>query len=418
MPSNNRIKTVGWVNDYIERMFNEDFALSNIMIEGEVSNCTYNSSGHIYFSLKDSTGTLSAAMFAGKRRSGLSFNLKDGDKVVVTGHIGTYKVRGTYQLYADKIEAAGTGDLNKKYEELKARLNEMGMFSETYKKPIPKYAMKVGVVTSITGAAVHDIMQVSRRRNPFVQLYLYNAIVQGDGAAPSIISGIQTLDAMGLDVLIVGRGGGSIEDLWAFNEEEVARAIFDATTPIISAVGHEIDFTIADFVADKRAATPSQAAEMANFVYADFAGQLAYYEEKLDRSISSVLADNKRTLQSVYDRLRLLLPDAKIKNQKQTAREYETTINLLIDKSIDKAKNRIALINLDSLMDNKLKTELNKLELYCAKLDGLSPLKKLQGGYGYTGITDIHSISVGDEITTVLADGSFTSTVNSIQIRE
>ena len=258
--ANRNIYSVAQVNSYIKNMFAQDFMLRQVSIKGEVSNCKYHTSGHIYFTIKDAGAAMNAIMFAGSRAAGLSFHMKEGDQVIVTGSVEVYEKTGAYQLYAKKIELDGEGNLYLKFEQLKHELEEMGMFAAEYKQPIPQYAGRIGVVTAPTGAAVQDIRNVSSRRNPYVQVILYPALVQGEGAANSIVKGIQTLDAMKLDVIIVGRGGGSIEDLWAFNEEIVARAIFDCRTPIISAVGHETDWTIADFVSDRRAPTPSAAA--------------------------------------------------------------------------------------------------------------------------------------------------------------
>ena len=263
------VYSVSQVNSYIKNMFTQDFLLRRISVKGEVSNCKYHTSGHIYFTLKDGGGTLSAVMFAGQRR-GLSFRLAEGQQVVVKGNVDVYERDGKYQLYAAEIELAGRGDLFLRFEKLRNELEEMGMFAAEYKQDIPRYATKIGIVTAPTGAAVRDIINISKRRNPYVQLVLYPALVQGAEAKYSIAKGIETLDAMGLDVLIVGRGGGSIEDLWAFNEEMVARAIFACRTPVISAVGHETDVTIADYVADLRAPTPSAAAELAVFDYEQF----------------------------------------------------------------------------------------------------------------------------------------------------
>ena len=276
------VYSVTQVNSYIKNMFTQDFLLRRIAVKGEVSNCKYHSSGHIYFTLKDSGGTLSAVMFAGQRR-GLSFRLSEGQQVVVKGTVDVYERDGKYQLYASEIELSGRGDLYLRFEKLLRELEEMGMFAAQYKKPIPRYAKTVGIVTAPTGAAIRDIMNISARRNPYVQLILYPALVQGAGAKESIVRGIRTLDAMGLDVLIVGRGGGSIEDLWAFNEEAVARAIFACRTPVISAVGHETDVTISDYVADLRAPTPSAAAELAVFDYFQFQSELTARKQKLYR---------------------------------------------------------------------------------------------------------------------------------------
>ena len=260
--------------------------LRQVSIKGEVSNCKYHTSGHIYFTIKDAGAAMNAIMFAGSRAAGLSFHMKEGDQVIVTGSVEVYEKTGAYQLYAKKIELDGEGNLYLKFEQLKHELEEMGMFAAEYKQPIPRYAGRIGVVTAPTGAAVQDIRNVSSRRNPYVQVILYPTLVQGEGAADSIVKGIQTLDAMNLDVIIVGRGGGSIEDLWAFNEEIVARAIFDCRTPIISAVGHETDWTIADFVSDRRAPTPSAAAELAVSDYRQTLERLDNLRRRMDRNLT------------------------------------------------------------------------------------------------------------------------------------
>ena len=253
------VYSVKQVNAYIKNMFTQDFMLNRIYVKGEVSNCKYHTSGHIYFSLKDESGAIACIMFAGNR-NGLGFRMQDGQQVIALGNVTTYERDGKYQLYAKEIILDGAGLLYEKFEALKKELGEMGMFAPEYKQPIPKFAKRIGIVTAPTGAAIRDIINVASRRNPYVQLILYPALVQGDGAAPSIVKGIKMLDNQNVDVMIVGRGGGSIEDLWAFNEEIVVRAIFEAKTPIISAVGHETDTTIADYVADMRAPTPSAAA--------------------------------------------------------------------------------------------------------------------------------------------------------------
>ena len=278
------VYSVSQVNSYIKNMFTQDYLLNRISVKGEISNCKYHSSGHIYFTLKDKSGTLSAVMFASQRK-GLTFTLQEGQQVVVSGSVDVYERDGKYQLYAREIKRDGNGDLFERYQKLRDELEEMGMFAPEYKQPIPKYAKTVGIVTASTGAAIRDIMNISARRNPYVQLVLYPALVQGEQAKYSIVQGIKTLDKMGLDVMIVGRGGGSIEDLWAFNEEMVARAIFECHTPVISAVGHETDVTIADYVADMRAPTPSAAAELAVFDYRQFEGQVAMYHQALLRSM-------------------------------------------------------------------------------------------------------------------------------------
>ena len=271
------IYSVKQVNAYIKNMFTQDFLLRNLCVSGEVSNCKYHTSGHIYFSLKDESGAIACVMFAGQRK-GLAFSMKDGDKVVVEGSVDVYQRDGRYQLYARKITLEGAGLLYERFLALKAELEEMGMFDAGYKQPIPRFIRTLGVVTAPTGAAVQDIRNIAYRRNPYVQVILYPALVQGDGAKESIVKGIQALEALGVDVMIVGRGGGSIEDLWAFNEEEVARAVFNCSVPVISAVGHETDTTIIDYVADLRAPTPSAAAELAVYDYRALQESLLGYE--------------------------------------------------------------------------------------------------------------------------------------------
>ena len=279
------IYSVGQISEYITNMFAQDFMLKNISIKGEISNCTYHSTGHIYFTLKDANGVLKGVMFSGSRRN-LQFRMKEGDQVVVTGSIESYKFSSQYQIIARSIELDGTGNLYQKLEELKKELEELGMFDEMYKRPIPAYARKIGVVTSPTGAVIEDIRNVGFRRNPHVQIILCPAQVQGDGAKESIVSGIQRLEQVGVDVIIVGRGGGSIEDLWAFNERIVADAIFNCSVPVISAVGHQTDYTIADMVADKRAATPSQAAEFAVFEFEQTKIALAQLKQRCNLSFN------------------------------------------------------------------------------------------------------------------------------------
>ncbi|MBQ6875451.1 MAG: exodeoxyribonuclease VII large subunit, partial [Lachnospiraceae bacterium] len=289
------VYSVGQVSSYIRNMFEQDYLLKRISIRGEISNCKYHTSGHIYFTLKDESASMAAVMFAGNRRN-LNFTLKNGQKVVVEGQVTVYERDGKYQLYARDIRLDGMGELYRQYLLLKEELEERGMFADEYKKAIPRYALKVGIVTAPTGAAIQDIIRISRRRNPYVQLVLYPALVQGAGAAPSIVRGIRALDQLGLDCLIVGRGGGSIEDLWAFNEEMVAQAIFDCRTPVISAVGHETDVTIADFVADMRASTPSAAAELAVFEYDRFREELSGIKERMHRQLLNQLESRKELL--------------------------------------------------------------------------------------------------------------------------
>lgn len=394
------VYTVGWVNQYIKNMFAQDYLLHRIMVKGEVSNCKYHSSGHIYFTLKDDKGAMSAVMFAGNRR-GLQFAMKDGDKVVVTGSIEVYERDGKYQIYAREIALDGEGDLYLRFEALKKELQEMGMFDAMYKKPIPKYAKRVGVVTARTGAAIQDIRNISARRNPYVQMILYPAQVQGEGAALSIVNGIRALEQMGVDTIIVGRGGGSIEDLWAFNEEIVARAIFDCSVPIISAVGHETDWTIADFVADMRAPTPSAAAELAVYELSLVADTLEEYKMRLQKGLERQVRHQRQRLANYETKLYYLSPQTKLNERRHQLVMAEERLKAQMNRIFQNKKQVFALL--------------------MAKLEGQSPMKKLQSGYAYvadaTGkrITRVAEIQRGQELEISMQDGSVLAKVSDVQ---
>ena len=316
------IYSVGQVNRYVKNMFTQDFVLQKVYVKGEVSNCKYHPSGHIYFSLKDETGVLSCVMFAGQRR-GLAFRMKNGDKVVAGGSVDVYERDGRYQLYAREITLEGAGALYERFLALKEELEEMGMFAQEYKQPIPHFIHRLGVVTAPAGAAVQDIRNISLRRNPYLQIILYPALVQGEGAADSIVQGIRMLDQAGVDVIIVGRGGGSIEDLWAFNEEKVARAIFECNTPVISAVGHETDFTIADFVADMRAPTPSAAAELAVDDFRQIIRSCQDYQDRLQRSMQNKLDILRAYLKQYQMKMDYLSPATRLRDNRQSLVDLE-----------------------------------------------------------------------------------------------
>lgn len=385
------IYSVSQVNSYIKNMFAQDFLLSRISVRGEVSNCKYHTSGHIYFTLKDKTGTLSAVMFASQRK-GLSFQLREGLQVVVHGTVDVYERDGKYQLYARQVEADGQGDLYERFQRLKNELEEMGLFSAEYKQPIPRYARRVGIVTAPTGAAIRDIMNISARRNPYVQLVLYPALVQGAGAARSIADGIRTLDQMGLDVLIVGRGGGSIEDLWAFNEELVARAIFDCATPVISAVGHETDVTIADYVADLRAPTPSAAAELAVFDYGQFVSQADAYRAAMKRAMERQIEKRRYFLNQYGLKLRLHDPVRQMNEKRQRLADMQDRLQMLTERKLTEKKHRLALA--------------------AGRLKGLSPLEKISRGFGFLTdgqgkrIESAGAVQPGDSMTIRVSDGT------------
>ncbi|MCI6127832.1 MAG: exodeoxyribonuclease VII large subunit, partial [Enterocloster clostridioformis] len=378
------VYTVSQVTAYIRNMFTQDFALNRISIRGEVSNCKYHTSGHIYFTLKDGGAQIAAVMFAGQRK-GLDFELREGQEVTVSGTVDVYERDGRYQLYAKEITREGKGDLFRQFEKLRNELEEMGMFDSCYKQPIPKYARKVGIVTAGTGAAIRDIMNISARRNPYVQLILYPALVQGEQAKYSIAKGIETLDRMGLDVLIVGRGGGSIEDLWAFNEEMVARAIFNCTTPVISAVGHETDVTIADYVADLRAPTPSAAAELAVFDYSQFVEQVNLYRQVLERSMERRMEKLHFRLDQCGMRLKLLSPQRQLNDRRQRLADMENRLERMLEEELGASRRRLEdrKRRLEAQMAAGLTEGKHRLALLSGRLDGLSPLKKLGGGYGF-----------------------------------
>ena len=384
------VYTVAQVNTYIKNMFTQDYMMQSISVKGEVSNCKYHTSGHIYFTLKDRSGTIACVMFAGSR-SGLAFQLAEGLQVIVTGRIDVYERDGRYQLYAAKIAKQGVGDLYARFEELKRRLEEEGMFAPEYKREIPRYSRTIGVVTAETGAAVRDIIHIARRRNPYAQIILYPAIVQGAEAAPSIINGIRALERLGVDVMIVGRGGGSIEDLWAFNEEAVARAVFDCAVPVISAVGHETDFTITDYVADLRAPTPSAAAELAVCDMKELLERIQAVREKLRRDMERKLREASLRLDNKRTRLRYLSPLSQIREKRNFA--------IRLEESLQEAMNR------------KIEEKKQMLFIYIERLKGLSPLEKLKQGYAYVSTADdrtfssVEQVDVEDRLKIYVADG-------------
>ena len=376
-----RVYSVSQINAYIKGVLQDDSMLGHLQIQGEVSNLKYHTSGHIYFTLKDAGGQIACVMFA-SARGGLSFRMQDGDKVVVSGRIGVYEAAGRYQLYVREILKDGTGRLYLAFEQLKRELNERGLFDASHKKPIPAYCRTVGIVTASTGAAIQDIRQIAARRNPYVQLVLCPARVQGEGAAASVARGIRRLDAMNLDVIIVGRGGGSIEDLWAFNEEETALAIYNCRTPIISAVGHETDTTIADYVADLRAPTPSAAAELA---------------------VSDVFAI-LRKIEQYERRLSFASPVNRLRQHRQRLMDREDL--------------------LERVMAEKVKNARHRLMLASGRLEGMSPLRKLAGGYAFvsdeTGraVTGAGQLSAGQTVELTFRDGRARATVEQIQEEE
>lgn len=395
--------SVSEINQYIKNMFIKDGILNRIYVKGEVSNCKYHTSGHIYFTLKDALGQLACVMFAGQRR-GLAFRLEEGQSVIVLGSINVYERDGKYQLYASEVILDGQGILYEKFERLKKSLQEEGLFDPAHKKPIPAYPNKIGIVTASTGAAIQDIINISTRRNPYVQLVLYPAQVQGTGSAASVAKGIKLLDKMELDTIIVGRGGGSIEDLWAFNEEIVARAIYQCNTPVISAVGHETDVTIADFVSDLRAPTPSAAAELAINDYQTFQIIIQEYQHKLYREMQQRLKLYDNKIKEYKLRLMYASPAFQLKQRRQ----------LLID-----TEQKMLL-----LMNQKVKEKRHLLELYIARMEGLSPISKLSKGYALivgednVPVQSIYKVSKKEILTVSLLDGDIKTRVEDISEKQ
>lgn len=394
------VYTVKQVNAYIKNMFTQDFMLNRIAVKGEVSNCKYHSSGHIYFSLKDASGVIACVMFAGNR-GGLAFRMTEGQQVIAMGSVNTYERDGRYQLYAREIRLDGEGVLYERFQALRQELDEMGMFAAEYKQPIPKYVRKVGIVTAPTGAAVRDIMNIASRRNPYVQLILYPTLVQGEGAAKSIVRGIRALDEYGVDVIIAGRGGGSIEDLWAFNEECVARAIFDCHTPVISAVGHETDITIADFVADLRAPTPSAAAELAVYEYGQTKNAMEEIRFTMRKYLMEQIQRTRHESERYLLKLRLSHPGNQLRTKKQQLTDMEDRIR--------------------HLMEHKITEERNRILLCMEQMKRLSPLERLSGGYAFVSksdgkpIREIGDVQEKDRMQIYLKDGMIEAEVISVK---
>ncbi len=397
---NQKIFTVTQVNQYVKSILEDDLILSSLVIQGEVSNYKYHNSGHIYFTLKDANAAISAVMFKSYADL-LPFKLENGLQILVFGYISLYDKTGQYQLYAEAVEPAGLGSLQLAFEQLKAKLLSEGLFDSIHKKPIPQYPTKIGIVTALTGAALQDIITIAKRRNKNISLIISPAQVQGQIAAKTIVAAIQRLNDYGCDVIIVGRGGGSLEDLWAFNEEIVARAVFKSKIPIISAVGHETDFTIIDFVADLRASTPSAAAELAVPCLDEMHDLISYFTEKLNKSITDKLQSNKNKL--------LFL---------QNAISFKNMLTKIFHNQIELENSYKAL---NRAMCNKLLSGRLKLEAVLNHLEAVSPIKIMNRGFGLvydsTGSlkNSVKDFNVGDMLKISMADGMVNTTVNSVE---
>lgn len=418
------VYTVREVNAYIASMFAQDFMMNRIYIKGEVSNVKYHTSGHIYFSLKDESGTIACVMFAGQR-GGLSFRMEEGQQVIAMGSIRTYERAGSYQLYAKQIVLDGAGLLYEKFLALKRELEEMGMFAPEYKQPIPSYAKTIGVVTAPTGAAIRDIIHVSRRRNPGVQIILYPALVQGEGAAQSIVKGIQMLDGK-VDVMIVGRGGGSIEELWAFNEACVARAVFECTVPVISAVGHETDTTIIDYVADLRAPTPSAAAELAVFDSHLVSRRLEEQKILYQKRMRELLAFERMKLKEKQTRFMWLGPEGKIRDYRQHLAVLEEKIPLRMEEKLRAASQVRTQLSerIQNSMASVQKEMRHAFQIRLQRMKGLSPLEKLSQGFSFVTGADgktvrrTDDVKVGDPLWIYVTDGRIEAVAGRVEKEE
>ena len=372
-------------------------------MRGEVSNCKYHASGHIYFTLKDTAGAIACVMFAGNRR-GLTFRMKEGDNVIVSGSVQVYERDGKYQLYAREISLDGVGERYVRLEQLKRELAEMGMFAPEYKRPVPAYARTIGIVTAPTGAAIRDIQTIASRRNPTVQLILYPALVQGDGAVASIINGIHALEQLGVDVMIVGRGGGSIEDLWAFNEEAVARAVFDCSIPVISAVGHETDTTLIDYVADLRAPTPSAAAELAVWKLDTAHGHIEDLRLQMDQLMRGQIAQLRSRLESLTLQMKYASPENQLNMRLQYMMDLEDRMTKRMEQLLSEARHR--------------------MQLLAQRLESGSPLRKLSAGYSLVTdeqgniVNDFERIETGMVLTLHMLDGDVKTRVEEKQCRK
>ena len=413
-----KIYSVTEINNYIKLLMLKDSVLSSVKISGEVSNCKYHSSGHIYFTLKDPSGQIACVMFAGKRPQGLKFQLQEGMSIVATGSITVYERDGKYQLYADRIEQTGIGELFEKFEKLKAKLQAEGLFDNAHKKQIPAYISRLGVITASTGAALQDIIKIAKSRNPYIQIIVYPAQVQGRGAAKTLIAGIHAMDKVKPDVIIIGRGGGSFEDLFEFNDEELARVIYDCDIPVISAVGHEVDFSICDYVSDLRAPTPSAAAELAVYMISDVESKMVDYHAGLLRCMLDRIEDTRNALERYRDKLGII--NHQIDRDKSRSEQYRLMLGKLSPRNtINNYRFRSDKIKdaLDHDLSDKLSEAKHRLAVIATVLDSISPVKSLQRGYSYTtdaeghNISSISDVSTGDRLKIRVTDGTIDAEV-------
>ena len=410
--------TISDLTRYIKAKFDFDSHLQKVYIKGEVSNYKHHSTGHLYFTLKDEKSKILAVRFYNRYKP-LGFELEDGMKVLVSGRISVYEPTGNYQIYVDEIEPDGLGALYLEYEKLKKKLEEKGLFDARYKKPIPKFPKRIGVITAPTGAAIRDILSTIKRRYPIVETILFPALVQGQGAKESIVKQIEEAQNYDLDVIICGRGGGSIEDLWAFNEEIVAEAIFKSKVPIISAVGHEIDFTIADFVADARAETPTGAAEIAVPSYVDIINLINQYKIRLNKGINNIINERKIKLDSIKDSYILKNPLSLYEIKSQKLDNLIDILNKNINNKLNNSMVKYNSIISNNLLQNPINMFIKKqhqFEVLLNKIELLNPLKVLDKGYSVVKlndkvIKDASKLKEKDNISITLSKGVVKATV-------
>ena len=419
---NNKYLSVSAINRYLKAKFDGDNNLKVVFLKGEISNIKYHTTGHIYFSIKDETSKINAIMFSSSAKK-LLFKPIDGSKVLVTGRISVYEATGGYQIYVDEMLEDGIGNLYIAFEKLKQDLSKEGLFDQKYKKPIPKIPNRVGVVTASTGAAIKDILSTIKRRYPICEVILFPSLVQGDNAKEDIVKNIKLAENYNLDVLIVGRGGGSIEDLWPFNEEVVARAIFDCPIPIISAVGHEIDFTIADYVADMRAPTPTGAAEMAVPNITDLINNINNLKIRLNENINKKININKLYLDAIKNSYAIKNPLIMYENKKQKLDILIDNLNKTLLKKYDNAKHKLELLKNNYILNNPnllYKDKIIKLDNLIEKLELVNPLGVLKRGYSLTYIDNkvlknMKDVKINDNLVIKLHDGEISATVIDIK---
>ena len=417
---NDKYLTVSAITRYLKAKFDSDDNLRVVFLKGEISNIKYHTTGHFYFSVKDETSKINAIMFSTNAKK-LLFNPQDGSKVLITGRISIYEATGNYQIYVDEMLEDGLGNLYIAFEKLKKELANEGLFDQKYKKTIPKIPQRVGVVTAKTGAAIKDIISTIKRRFPICEVVLFPSLVQGDLAKDDIVKNIRRAQNYNLDVLIVGRGGGSIEDLWPFNEEIVARAIFESNIPIISAVGHEIDFTIADYVADLRAPTPTGAAELAVPNLSDLINSIDNLKIRLNEVINKLINYKKLYLDSIKNSYAIKNPLIMYENKKQKLDILFDNLNKLLIKRYEKAKHRFEIIKASYIINNPdmiYKDSRNKLDSLINKLELINPLGVLKRGYSLTYqdnrlVKSITDIKLNNNIIIKMYDGEVFATVIS-----